>query len=140
MTSALFLVNYPDLKASLRGLPGYTAVRAAVGAHVNAVAPRLNEADVMTASHGFPPAAAALRAYRSLVRTGAKMAAWHYVASVLAGEEAVGGLGSLFDAIYHAAVAMREAGEEAAAIGIAALDAQKDTVLSSMPAINDEAF
>jgi hypothetical protein len=128
-------VTHRTLKASLRDLPGYPALREAVAAHVDAIFPKpAREQGGKNIFHAVLVAAA---------RERVKVRVWGMAALILAeGDDAAfdGITVPGFPAVRAAALAMREESEEAVAIAAAALSALESAIIGTFPAINDEAF
>jgi len=130
------VVNYRALKSSLRNLPGFSALKATVLAHVDAAAPK--DDPILAAMVNVPALHDLFSAAIAARRVAAKVEAWSVVANVLAADVLPAGLP---DALVNAVVAFREeAGEPAIAAGAAAVSASEDAILATLPAINEEAF
>ena len=134
----MLLLSYRDLKGALAPIPGYSALKAAISARVEALAPKPTDAEIDTETHGVLALAAVFVGYRRVKRTAIKAQTWGRVACLLASEEVEPGEG--WEEIDAATLALAASSTAAIEAGVAALSALKATFAASLPAINEEAF
>lgn len=135
LTPMFSLFTHYALKESLRDLSGYADLRAAIRAYVDAVLPQLTEAEAQR--DGL-----VMLVHRALAREQVKRVAWGLAALLLAeGDDAAFDriTADGFPAVRVAALAMREASEEATAAAVAAISALEDATVAAMPTLNAEA-